>query len=215
MIDSRAVARAYWGRVMPGSRSSPEKADEASEFARLISDCLRRFLAQNEKPAAPEAELAGLTARFWQAASREASTAPAGGLEWREIPHERIEALAGEILDETMTSESRADLSAPVRQLLKACLQVEPVRCRESYREVVGGRCRRQELARARGRISGTHCVDCPHWVGLDPAKNTALMERAWVEGPVAGFQAHRGVFLPEDFRALRIWARRATLRSL
>jgi hypothetical protein len=201
--------------MMPGSRSSPEQAGAASEFARLISACLRRFLAQNGKPAAPEAELAGLTARFWHAVSREASTAPAGGLEWREIPPERIEALVGEIMDDSMASEFRADLSVPVRQLLKACLQAEPVRCRESYREVVGGRCRRQELDRARGRISGAHCVDCPHWVALDAAKNTALMERAWVEGPVSGFQAHRDFFLPEDFRALRIWARRVTIRSV
>lgn len=194
---------------------TPEPADAAFEFAKLISACLRRFLVQNEKPPLPETELAALAARFWGAVSREASPSSVAELEWRETPVELVEQLAREVLGEGMTPARGADLGVPVRQLLKACLQAEPVRCRESYREVVGGHCRRQELARARARISGAHCVDCPHWVRLDPAKNTALLERAWVEGPVSGFQAHRDVFLPEDFRALRIWARRATLRSV
>jgi hypothetical protein len=57
--------------------------------------------------------------------------------------------------------------------------------------------------------------VDCPHWVGLDAAKNLALMERAWVEGPIAAFYEHRDIFLPEDFRALRVWARNVTIRPV
>lgn len=194
--------------------SSPEHADAAARFAALVSACLRRFLAQNEKPAVPEPELAGLTARFWRAVSREASKS-AAEIEWREMPAALVEELAREILDDAMTPERREDLNVPVRQLLKACLQAEPVRCRESYREVVGGHCRRQELARTRGRISGAHCVDCPHWGALDAGKNTALLERAWVEGPATGFHKHRDVFLPEDFRALRTWALRVTIRSV
>lgn len=194
--------------------SSPEHPDAAAEFAALISACLRRFLAQNARPALPEPELAGLTARFWKAVSREATKSSAE-IEWREMPAALVEELAREILADSMTAERREDLNVPVRQLLKGCLQAEPVRCRESYREVVGGHCRRQELARTRGRISGAHCVDCPHWVALDAKKNAALLERAWVEGPPAGFQAHRDVFLPEDFRALRTWAMRVTIRSV
>ena len=126
----------------------------------------------------------------------------------------QVEAMAGEVLDDSLSAEARADLGVPLRQLLKACLQAEPVRCRESYREVVAGSCRRQDLSRARGRISGVHCVDCPYWVTLKAEKNAALMERAWVEGPPARFHAERGVFLPEDFRALRRWARKPTVRS-
>lgn len=194
---------------------SPDNEDAASEFTKLISACLRRFLAQNEIPPLPETELAALAARFWSAVARGASLPSVAEPEWREIPVELVEQLAREVLGAALTPARGADLGVPVRQLLKACLQAEPVRCRESYREVVAGRCRRQELARARGRISGAHCVDCPHWAGLDPAKNTALMERAWVEGPITGFQAHRDIFLPEDFRALRIWARRVTIRPV
>ena len=65
--------------------------------------------------------------------------------------------------------------------------------------------CRRQEFARVRLRISGAHCVDCPHWVALAPAQHEKYLAREW-HGVVLDFTAHRGVFLPEDFRALRLW---------
>jgi hypothetical protein len=187
----------------------------AAEFTGLVSACLRRFLAQNERPELPAALLTVLAGRFWQVVRRESASPGAASPEWREIPAARIEAMAGELLDDSLTPEARADLAVPVRQLLKACLQLEPVRCRESYREVVGGSCRRQDLARARGRISGTHCVDCPHWTALDPDRHAALLERSWVEGPETRLRDHRGVFLPEDFRALRRWARKATVRPI
>jgi hypothetical protein len=189
---------------------SETEPDPAAVFAALGSACLRRFLAQNEKPALPEAELARLAARVWRVMAREAALLPAAGPEWREIPAALVESMAREILDEVLPAGKNADLAVPVRQLLKACLQAEPVRCRESYREVVGGSCRRQDLARARGRISGAHCIDCPHWVALEADRNAALLERSWVVGPVTRFQAHRDVFLPEDFRALRRWVRQA-----
>jgi hypothetical protein len=200
---------------MPPDPSSPDHAEAAAEFATLIAACLRRFLAQNEKPALPETELAALAARFRSAVLREASLVTAAEREWKEMPVELVEKLALEVLGDAMTPARGADLGVPVRQLLKACLQAEPVRCRESYREVVAGRCRRQELARTRGRISGAHCVDCPHWVSLDAGENLALMERAWVEGPIMALQAHRDIFLPEDFRALRTWARRGRIRPV
>ena len=61
-----------------------------------------------------------------------------------------------------------------------------------------------QELARARGRVSGAHCVDCPHWVALTPEQHGRFLARAWQPAGAAEFAAHREVFLPEDFRALR-----------
>jgi hypothetical protein len=198
---------------MPAPGSNHDSADEGSVFAGLVTACLHRFLAQNDRPAPPAAALTALAGRLWRVVRREAPAASAGP-EWREIPAAQVEAMAGEVLDDSLSAEARADLGVPLRQLLKACLQAEPVRCRESYREVVAGSCRRQDLSRARGRISGVHCVDCPYWVTLKAEKNAALMERAWVEGPPARFHAERGVFLPEDFRALRRWARKPTVRS-
>ncbi len=94
----------------------------------------------------------------------------------------------------------------PARQLLKACLNPEFRQCRDSYREVVDGVCRRQELARTRGRLSGAHCVDCPYWVALRPEQHAALLAREWLAGDLEEFAAHHEIFLPEDFRALRVF---------
>lgn len=200
---------------MADSKPDPESgATPAAEFTGLGAACLRRFLAQNKKSPLSEGELARVAERMWGAITRESAALAAGGPEWREVPAALVEGLARETLEGVASAESTADLGVPVRQLLKACLQAEPVRCRESYREVVGGACRRQDLDRARGRISGAHCIDCPHWVALGPDRNAALLERHWVEGPVGRFQGHRDVFLPEDFRALRRWACRVTIRS-
>lgn len=94
------------------------------------------------------------------------------------------------------------------RQLVKACFQPEFKKCRDSYCEVEeDGTCRRQQLKKARQRVSGSHCVDCPYWQGLTPEQHGKLLAKAWV-GDAAEFAAHREVFLPEDFRALRRWVR-------
>jgi hypothetical protein len=90
--------------------------------------------------------------------------------------------------------------------MVKACFYPEFKVCRDSFREVGrDGACRRQELARARTRVSGTHCVDCPHWVALDPLEHAEFLAREWHRDAHV-LAANRGVFLPEDFRELRRW---------
>lgn len=92
------------------------------------------------------------------------------------------------------------------KQVLKACFYPELATCRDSFREVAkDGSCRRQEVARARSRISGAHCVDCPHWVEREPAAHAVLLAQEWRNEPGL-LGAHQGIFLPEDFRALRRW---------
>jgi hypothetical protein len=75
------------------------------------------------------------------------------------------------------------------------------------------GSCRRQELERVRGRISGTHCVDCPHWVALEPAEHATYLKGEWRADP-ALLHEHGDLFLPEDFRELRRWLHRAARRT-
>ncbi|MBL9212958.1 MAG: hypothetical protein JNL92_21030 [Opitutaceae bacterium] len=105
-------------------------------------------------------------------------------------------------------------LAEAARQLVKACFYPEFTVCRDSYRELTReGACRRQELARVRSRISGAHCVDCPHWTALSPAEHGALLAGAW-RGDPAEFAAQRSVFLPEDFRAFRVWRHAAARRA-
>lgn len=179
-------------------------ADDANEFSRLVSAVLDRFLTQNGKlpPAGFRAEEFG--ARLWEIVSdhtRSASARPATGDSvgtsepaWAALT---VRALGG-LNDET--------LAVAAQQLLKTCLYPELRTCRDSFKEVgVDGKCRRQELARVRGRISGTHCVDCPHWVNLDPTSHAAFLRSEW-RGNCSEFIDHQSEFLPEDFRALRRW---------
>jgi hypothetical protein len=181
----------------------------AATFAGLAGTCVRRFLRQNGRPPLPEELLGQFGARLWTVASEAGWARPLAAEERgepTEMPADRAAELTGRVMAGLPFPDRHADLEIPARQLLKACLQPEFRQCRESYREVVDGACRRQELPRARGRISGAHCVDCPYWVGLEPGQHAALLARSWVEGGPEKFATQREIFLPEDYRALRVF---------
>lgn len=98
-------------------------------------------------------------------------------------------------------------LQEATKQLVKALFYPELAQCRLSFEaQTADGRCKRQERERARERLSGTHCVDCPHWA-MEAEEHAAFLAAKWREGAEA-FAANRAVFLPEDFRALRAWLR-------
>ena len=119
----------------------------------------------------------------------------------------------------SLVARVTAGLEDPVledaaRQLVKACFYPEFKVCRDSFREVTqNGVCRRQEIGRARARISGSHCVDCPHWVGLTPDAHVTYLQQEWCGDP-AEFGIQQSIFLPEDFRALRRWLYRAARQT-
>lgn len=179
----------------------------AVEFQRIVVAIVRRFFAQNaaEPPAATE--LAGMAERL-------------GGLvQARGLPRDAVPDDAavrpGEAEIAALATEVAGGVGGPLgveaaRQLVKACFYPPLVGCRDSFREVTReGVCRRQQLERVRGRISGTHCVDCPHWTALEAGRHAEYLAAEWRMEP-AVLVAHRGVFLPEDFRALRRWLQAA-----
>ena len=176
-------------------------------FAELVSALLARYAAQNAQPVPPAADRAALAAGLWALIAERGLPRPLAAAE-RGTPGEMTDAEVAPLLERALVevpASSRAVLAGPARQLVKACFYPEFKTCRDSFREVSpDGTCRRQELARALGRGSGAHCVDCPHWVALSPEQHARFLARAWRPGGAAEFAAHRGVFLPEDFRALR-----------
>ncbi|MEO6569728.1 MAG: hypothetical protein ABIO94_13260, partial [Opitutaceae bacterium] len=88
-----------------------------------------------------------------------------------------------------------------------ACFHEEFKVCRDSFREPSpDGICRRQQLARVRQRISGTHCIDCPYWTSLPAEKHLRFLDTQWQAAGRDELTAHLGIFLPEDFRRLRQW---------
>ena len=177
-----------------------------AEFSRLVAAVLARFLAQNAALGLTAAERAALGARLWAVVTEHGmprALAPGecgapGGLS---------DDACAPLVARVMGAETNALLELAVKQLVKACLYLEFTVCRDSYREPMkDGGCKRQELARVRTRVSGTHCVDCPHWVALAPDQHAELLARAWRVGGAGAFAENRDVFLPEDFRALRQW---------
>lgn len=179
--------------------------DGAEEFSRLVGAVLARFFAQNDRALLSAAESAAFGARLWALVAER-------GLPRSLAPQEQGEP--GEMSDEECAplvarALGGADdplLAIAAKQLVKTCFYPEFKKCRDSFRELAAdGTCRRQELGRVRSRISGAHCVDCPHWVALAPAQHEKYLAREW-HGAAPDFGQHRGVFLPEDFRALRIW---------
>jgi len=184
-------------------------AEQADELDALAAACLRRWFHANGFPAPAEEEVAGVCARLRSViAERGLPRVPPGGR-----PEEAVEMPAAECgpLERRVLGERVADpcWGTPVRQLVKACLQPEFRRCRDSYRErSPDGSCRRQDPEKAAGRLSGSPCVDCPYWLELTPAQHERALREAWAGDP-AVLAARPEVFLPADFRELRRCVRR------
>ena len=176
-------------------------------FTQLTGAILARYFAQNTQPPPPAAERAEFAARLWALIAERGLPRPLGPADRGspgEMTDEEVAPLLIQVLGD-LAPPWREAMEAPARQLVKACIYPEFKTCRDSFREVSpDGTCRRQELARARKRISGAHCVDCPHWVALFPEQHVRYLGRMWRPEGAAEFMAHRDVFLPEDFRAFR-----------
>ncbi|MDB6093665.1 MAG: hypothetical protein JWM32_1227 [Verrucomicrobia bacterium] len=178
-------------------------------FREHVTTILGRFFRQNDRVAPTAGEFAAVASSLLALVEERGLPRPLAKSESGE-PGEMPDAEITPLLDRVLqgvAKESREALAAPVRQLVKACLYPEFKKCRDSFREVApDGTCRRQELARTRGRISGAHCVDCPHWVALSPAQHWKYLSREWQPARKDELDAGREVFLPEDFRSLRIF---------
>lgn len=176
-------------------------------FAQLTDTILTRYFAQNAQPPPPDAVRADFAARCWALIAERGLPRPLGPAERGEpskLPESEVTPLLERVLADTPPAW-RAGLAGPATQLVKACFYPEFKTCRDSFREIApDGTCRRQELARAKLRVSGVHCVDCPHWVALTPEQHVRFLTKTWRPEGGADFAAHRAVFLPEDFRAFR-----------
>jgi hypothetical protein len=174
------------------------------EFQSVVAGVLARFCTQNSYPVPPELRLR-IALQLTQVVNdrglprplREDELGAPGGM-----PDQECALLVGQV----MQGVNAPELEDVVRQLIKACFYPEFKVCRDSFREVGrDGVCRRQQLERAIKRVSGAHCVDCPHWVALEPERHAQYLRDEWCDAPEV-FDRHRGIFLPEDFRRLRRW---------
>ena len=176
-------------------------------FIELLGTILQRFCAQNAFAAPSIASRRLVGARVWALVEARGLPRPLADDETGQpgdLPDVQCAPLLEQVLADLPTHE-REILAVPVRQLIKACFHPEFKICRDSFREVSGdGSCRRQQLARVRSRVSGAHCIDCPHWVALTPDEHRRFLMDEWQPAGRPTFVEHQGIFLPEDFRALR-----------
>lgn len=177
---------------------------EAREFDALVIANLERCFRRNGHALGAAADFAGVAERLRAVlAERGLPQVPPGGRPEAavEMPAEECAPVERRVLGILVGDERWA---TPVRQLVKACLQPEFRRCRDSYRERdEDGTCRRQQAGKARGRLSGSPCVDCPYWLELTPEQHARALRDGWV-GDVAAFESDVELYLPSDFRALR-----------
>jgi hypothetical protein len=184
----------------------------AADLTGIITAVLTRFYVQNGQTPPAAAGAATFVARLealiaergWPRALAAGETGAPGG-----PPEVEVAQLAARVagpMAEPLLQEA-------ARQFVKACFYPEFTACRDSFRAVgPDGACRRQQGERVRGRISGSHCVDCPHWVALDPAGHAEFFAREW-RGDPAVLAANHALFLPPDFGAFRRWRHAAARR--
>lgn len=182
--------------------------DMADAFVLAVQKILRRHFAQNALPVPPDAALLAAARALWELGRRRGlppalKTGEQG--EPRELSESELAPLVEPIVSEFPIPEARAHLGLAVRDLARTLFQPEFKKCRLSYKECAPGAaaCERQDVAAARLRISGAHCVDCPYWAQLSAEKNEKLLAKEWTGGGAA-FSAQTTVFMPEDFRGLR-----------
>jgi len=189
-----------------GARSRRLEAMQESslEFQRIVTALLTRFCEQGSAPA--NGAQVALFARQLATVLHERGLPRPLRPDELGVPGGMSDAELAPLVERVVEGIDHSVLAEAARQLAKACFYPEFRVCRDSFREVTrDGACRRQQIDRVRARISGSHCVDCPHFVALEPAQHEALLRAAW-RGDAAEFDAHREMFLPEDFRALRRW---------
>lgn len=181
------------------------------EFAGIVTQLLARFFDQMGQPF-PADQIPRFVSQLAEVVAERglprALTADECG-----APGSMSEQECAPLIGRVMEGVNDRGLTDVAKQLVKTCFYPEFKTCRDSFREVArDGSCRRQELARVRGRISGTHCVDCPHWVSFSPESHADYLAAEWRSVPELLVE-HRAVFLPEDFRALRRWLYSAARR--
>ncbi len=173
-------------------------------LTQCVPEILERYCLQNGLALLGEVETGRIAARLWLLITVRGLPRRLAADE-RGTPGEMSDAEVGPLVDCVLEGSARAgELAKAARQLVKACFSAEFRTCRDSYRECEDdGSCRRQQVGKARGRVSGSHCVDCPYWTSLTAEQHAACLTKGWA-GDVAEFAAQRAVFLPEDFRVLR-----------
>ena len=179
-------------------------------FCEIGVELTGRYFNQLQLPAPSAAYQQSLWAGIWQVVHREGLPRPLTPQEIGEpkaLDDDYLFSLAGEILGQLPLHRADDVLKTLCVQILTALLAPEFKACRQSYTALdPAGACVRQQLSHCRDRVSGAHCEDCPFFVALSQGKHHRLLARSWTALGEPEGEKHFAVFLPEDFRSLRVF---------
>jgi hypothetical protein len=184
----------------------------ARVFSGLILELIKRYYAQLSTPPPGEAYLQSLGESLWETVIGEGLPVPLGAAEVgepRTLEDSYLLALVEKTLARLPRHRTEDQLRAFCIQILIALLSPEFKACRQSFQRIDaagGDTCARHSLDHCRDRISGSHCEDCPFFVALSQDQHRKLLGRSFSPSLQAVWSANTGLFLPEDFRALRIF---------
>lgn len=205
ILVSQPFSAGTYERLVASCGGSPDAV-----FRQIGLELSLRYFRQIAVAAPGPAYLASLWARIWTISHREGLPAPLapneigvpGGLD-----ADFLELLTEDALSELPVHRAADHLRVLCMQVFTALLSPEFRACRQSYQEADSpGICARQDPDHCRDRVSGSHCEDCPFFVALSVEQHRKLLERAFTAERRATWESFRDVFLPEDFRALRVF---------
>jgi len=183
--------------------------DPQKAFTSIALTVSVRFFQQVEVRAPSDAYISKMLTHLWESLHAEGLPEPLGPKEVADTPeldYDYYADLVEELLAKLPRNRVEDSLRILAGQFYAALLAREFKTCRLSYQEQDStGACVRQSEAHCLERISGSHCEDCPYYTALSSAQHQKLFKKAWLRGE-APTPDQLKVFLPEDFRALRIF---------
>lgn len=179
-------------------------------FVEIGLDISRRFFAQQSILPPGDAYIRSLWDGLWNTILAEGLPVPLAGNaigEPRTLDDAYLFALAEKTLQRLPRHRTEDTLRTLCVQVLIATLSPEFKACRQSYQNLdASGACPRHSADHCRDRVSGSHCEDCPFFVALSQDQHRKLLGRSFGPSNQAAWTAQADLFLPEDFRALRIF---------
>lgn len=170
----------------------------------------KRYFKQIEGISPSEPFLEMFLEAIWTTVHGAGLPVPLGGQEMGEPldpDYEYLNQLTDQCLDQLPRHRAEDQLRALCVQMLISLLSPEFKSCRQSYIvEESGGGCLRQSREHCEERISGSHCEDCPYFTALTEMQHRKLLSRVWSSDSPTTFESSPKLFLPEDFRSLRIF---------
>lgn len=184
--------------------------DPENVFVSIGNEITKRFFTQQEVLPPSDAYITSLWGSVWATVLAEGLPEPLAANaigEPRTLEDSYLFTLATETLGRLPRHRTEDTMRTLCIQVLVALLSPEFKSCRQSYAEAdPAGQCARQSADHCRDRVSGSHCEDCPFFVALSKDQHRKLLGRAFAPDHQAAWAAQTDLFLPEDFRALRVF---------